>query len=180
MSILDRLKDRIKNPALAEIVKEQNLKDLLIRREFRIPEGYLQREFLDLALDEEIQEIVIILSDGFGSIKGRVKKRFLPAIPFSITFSVHGIEFSSARKQVLLKLEQVAPIDIGWVTKKFVDKIDFLSCSGDLVACDLTKVPRLARLFAYRVKGINPWDFVTLKELTVAEGEIVGRVGVVI
>ena len=49
-----------------------------------------------------------------------------------------------------------------------------------LISRDLTRVPRLAELFAYRVKGINPWDFIALKELSLNEGEIVGRVGVVL
>jgi len=173
--------DRIKNPALAELVKDQNLKELLLKREFRLTQEYLQREFLSLALDEEMTELSIALFDGHGEITGKVKKRLVPfAVKFSATFSLQGVEFSSARKLVLMKLEQVGPVDIDWLTRKFVQGIPFLSCSGDLVTCDLTMVPRLAELFAYRVKGINPWDFVTLKELSLKEGEIVGRVGVVL
>jgi len=44
----------------------------------------------------------------------------------------------------------------------------------------MTRVPKLAELFAYRVKGISAWDFITLKELSLKDGEIVGRVGVVL
>ncbi|HJV64827.1 MAG TPA: hypothetical protein VJ550_03740 [Geomonas sp.] len=173
--------DRIKNPSLAELVKEQNLKELLLKREFRITQGYLQREFLSQALDDELVELSIGLFEGYGDIAGKIKKRLVPfPLPFSATFTLQGMEFSSARKTVLLKLEKVGPVDVDWLTRKFVERVPFLSCTGDLIVCDLTKVPRLAELFAYRVKGLNPWDLVTLKELKLKEGEIVGRVGVVL
>ena len=181
MGLLDKLKEKIKNPALQELVKEQSLKDLLIKREFRFSQGYLQREFMSRAPDDEILEFNLALFDGYGELTGKIKKRLLPfAINFSATFTIQGLEFSSARKTVLLKLEQVGPIDLDWLTKKVVQRIPFLSCSGDLITCDLTRVPRLAELFAYRVKGISPWDFMTLKELSLKEGEVVGRVGVVL
>ena len=179
--VKDRVKERLNDPALAELVKEQSLKDLLVRREFRLSQGYLQREFVNRAIDEEMQELSIALFDGYGEMSGKVKKRLLPfAIPFSATFTVQGMEFSSARKCVLLKLEKVGPIDLDWLTKKVVERIPFLSCMGDLITCDLTRVPRLAELFAYRIKGISIWDFITLKELSLKDGEVVGRVGVVL
>ena len=181
MGIFDRFRDRLKNPALVELVKEQSLKDLLVRRGFRISQSYLQREFLNLAQDEEILEFSVALFDGYGEIIGKMKKRLLPfAIPFSATFTIQGMEFSAARKCIFLKLARVQPIDLDWLTKKVVERIPFLSCMGELLTCDLTRVPRLAELFAYRVKGINPWDFIALKELNLKEGEIVGRVGVVL
>jgi hypothetical protein len=171
MSIFQKIQDRIKNPALAELVKEQNLKDLLIRREFRLSESYLQREFVTPALDDEIPQLSIALFNGYGEITGKMKKRLLPTISFSATFTIQGMEFSSARKCVFLRLEKVAP---------FVERIPFLSCTGNMITCDLTRVPKLAELFAYRVKGISAWDFITLKELSLKDGEIVGRVGVVL
>jgi len=185
MGIFDKVKEkiagRINDPAFLDLVKEQNLKDLLIRREFRVTESYLQREILDKAIDDEILELNIALFDGYGEISGKMKKRLLPfAIPFSATFTIQGMEFSAARKCVFLKLAQVAPIDLDWLTRKVVERIPFLSCMGDLISCDLTRVPRLAELFAYRVKGISIWDFVTLKELGFKRGEIAGRVGVVL
>ena len=181
MGVFDRVRDRLKNPAFVELVKEQSLKDLLVRREFRISQAYLQREFLSSAQDEEIPEFSLALCDGHGEIAGKMKKRLLPfAIPFSATFSIQGVEFGAARKCVYLKLDRVGPIDFDWITRKMVERIPFLSCMGELITCDLTRVPRLAELFAYRVKGINPWDFITLKELSLKEGEIVGRVGVVL
>jgi hypothetical protein len=175
--------DRIKNPSLAELVKDQNVKELLLKREFRITQSYLQREFVSQALDDELVELSLGIFDGYGDIAGKVKKRLVPfAIPFSATFTLQGMEFSSTRKIVMLKLEKVGPVDVAWLTRKFVERVPFLSCTGDLIVCDLTKVPRLAELFAYRVKGLglNPWDLVTLKELSLKEGEIVGRVGVVL
>jgi hypothetical protein len=173
--------ERFKNASFTELVKDQNLKDLLIRREFRITQDYLQREFLDRAIDEELQDLTLTLRDGYGTISGKVKKRLVPfALPFSARFAVHGMEFTSARKNFYLRLEEVGPVDLEWLTRKMVDSIPFLSCMGDLITCDLTKVPRLAELFAYQVRGIKVWDFVTLKEMDIRYGEIVGRVGVVL
>lgn len=184
MSIFDRIgtvKDRLKNPALAELVKEQSLKDLMLKREFHIPESYLQREFVGKALDDELLELSLAIYNGYGEIRGKIKKRLIPfPISFSARFVIQGVEFSAARKAVYLKLEQVEPIDIDWLTKKVVERIPFLNCFGDLIACDLTRVPRLAELFAYRVKGLSVWDFITLKELSLKDGQIVGKVGVVI
>jgi hypothetical protein len=181
MTILDKIKDRIKNPALAELVKEQSLKDLLVKREFHISQSYLQREFFSRAVDPELPELAIRLGEGVGEITGKFKKRLVPfAIPFSATFTIQGVEFTATRKVVTLKLEQVGPIDLDWLTRKVVQRIPSLTMVGDLMACDLSKVPRLAELFGYRVKGINPWDFITLKELAFRDGEITGKVGVVL
>lgn len=179
--IQDTVKDRLRNPAFIELVKEQSLKDLLLKREFHIPESYLQREVIGKALDDEILELSIALYDGYGQIRGKIKKRLLPfPVSFSARFVIQAMEFSTPRKAVYLKLEQVEPIDIDWLTKKVVERIPFLSCFGDLIACDLTRVPRLAELFAHRVKGRSVWDFITLRELSLKDGQIVGRVGVVI
>lgn len=181
MKIFDKLREKLNNPALAELVKEQSLKDLLVKREFHLSQSYLQREFLSRVQDDEILEFSLGLFDGYGEVTGKMKKRLLPfAIPFSATFTIQGMEFSSTRKCVFLKLDQVGPIDLDWLTRKVVERIPFLSCNGNLITCDLTRVPRLAELFAYRVKGINPWDFIAMKELSLKEGEIVGRVGVVL
>jgi len=185
MGIFDSFKEKfagkINDPAFLDLVKEQSLKDLLIRREFRISQAYLQREIISKAMDDEILELNLALFDGYGEISGKMKKRLLPfAIPFSATFTIQGMEFSAARKVVFLKLDQVAPIDLDWLTRKVVERIPFLSCMGDMIACDLTRVPRLAELFAHRVKGISIWDFITLKELGLKQGEIAGRVGVVL
>ena len=181
-SLKDKIKDRISDPAFQDLVKEQSLKDLLTKREFHISQAYLQREILSKAVDDEILELNLALSDGYGEISGKMKKRLIPfAIPFTATFTIQGMEFSGARKIVFLKLDQVGPIDLDWLTRKVVERIPFLSCmGGDMISCDLTRVPRLAELFAYRVKGISIWDFITLKELGLKQGEIVGRVGVVI
>ena len=177
----ERINDRLNDPAFMELVQEQSLKDLLVKRAFRVPQAYLQREFLNKAIDEELLELNLSLYDGYGEISGKMKKRLLPfAIPFSATFTIHGMEFSTARKCVFVKLEQVAPIDLDWLTRKVVERIPFLSCTGDLVVCGLTRVPRLAELFAHRVKGISLWDFITMKEIWLKQGEIVGRVGVVL
>ena len=44
--LTERINDRIRNPALVELVKEQSLRDLLTKRAFRISQGYLQRVLL--------------------------------------------------------------------------------------------------------------------------------------
>jgi hypothetical protein len=186
MSLLDKLTEKLneRNPALAELMKEQSLKELFTKREFRLSQGYLQREFLARALDEEIVELTLTLRDGYGEVTGRMKKRLLPAIPFSATFTIQGMEFSSARKCVLLKLEKLSPLDIDWLTKRVIGHIPFLSYAGEVITCDLTRVPRLAELFSRRIRlgsrELNVWDLVTLRELNLKEGEIVGRVGVVL
>jgi len=178
----EKVSEKIHNPALVELMKEQSLRDLLTKRAFRVSQGYLQREFLSRVLDDEIVEFSIALFDGRGEIAGKMKKRLLPAIPFSATFTIQGTEFSPARKCVWLKLGEVGPVDFDWLTRKVVQHIPFLSCSGDLVTCDLTKIPNLARMFDRRVKGLdlNVWDLITFKELSLKDGEIVGRVGVVL
>lgn len=185
MGIIDKIKgriqDRLNDPAFMGLVQEQSLKDLLVRREFRLPEDYLQREFFDRALDDELVEFKLHIANGYGEVSGRFKKRLVPfAIPFSASFTIEGLEFSQARKCVFLKLGPVSPLDLDWLTKKVVQRMPPLSMMGELLVCDLNRVPRLAELFAHRVKGISIWDYITLKELWLKEGEIGGRVGVVL
>ena len=172
--------DMLKHPALAGLIQDQHLKELLMRREFRLTEEYLHREFVSQAADEEIHNPELKFFDGFGEIRCQVKKRLLPTISFSARFAVHGVEFSNMGKKIHLRVEQVKPFDCDWVTKRFVDKVPFLSFSDGILTCDLTQVPRLAHLFSYQVKGFRVADFVTLKELAIGEGEIVGRLAMVI
>lgn len=185
MGIFDKLQDKVRerlnNPILQELAKEQSLRDLLLKREFRLPETYLQREFVSRALDDEVQELSLALYDGYAEITGKMKKRLIPfPISFSGRLTIQGMEFSPARKVVFLKLDQVAPIDIDWLTKKVVQRIPFFDSLGDLIVCDLMHIPQLAALFSQRVKGYSVWDFITIKELSLKQGEIVGRVGVVL
>jgi hypothetical protein len=185
MGIFDKLQDRVRerlnNPILQELAKEQSLRDLLLKREFRLPEGYIQREFVSRAMDDEILELSLAIYDDYAEITGKVKKRLIPfPISFSGRFTIQGLEFSPARKVVFLKLDQVAPIDIDWITKKVIQRIPFLETTGDLIVCDLMRIPKLAEIFSRRIKGLSVWDFITLKELTLKQGEIVGRVGVVL
>lgn len=185
MGIIDKIKgriqDRLNDPAFMGLVQEQSLRDLLVRREFRIPQEYLQREFLDKALDDELVEFKLTIAHGYGEVSGRFKKRLVPfAIPFSASFTIQGIEFSAARKCVFLKLGPITPLDVDWLTRKVVERIPSLSMMGEVLVCDLNRVPRLAELFAHRVKGISIWDYLTLKELWLKHGEIGGRVGVVL
>jgi hypothetical protein len=176
MSILDRLK----NPALTALIHDQRIKELVTRREFRLTEAYLHQEFISQAADEEIHNPLLKCCDGYAELSCEVKKRFLPAIPFSARFTIHGVEFSSFGKRIYLRVEQVKPLDLEWVTRRMADKVPFLEYGDGLLVCDLTKVPRLANLFACQVKGIKLADFLSLRELAVRDGEVVGRLGVII
>ena len=173
--------DRFKNPALLELVKDQRLKELITRREFRLTEEYLHREILSKAVDDELTELSLKLGAGFAELTGRVKKRLVPfAIPFSARFSLHSIDFTRRGKVVHLRLEELKPLDLDWLTKKLVQNIPFVSYGDGLVTLDLTQVPRLAEFYEYQVKGVRPSDFVVLKELLFCEGELVGRVGLIL
>lgn len=178
--MISNLLNKLKHPALAGLIQDQHLKELLIHREFRLSEEYLHREFISQAADDEIHSPELRFFDGFGEIRCQVKKRLLPAISFSARFTVQGVEFSSMGKRVHLRVEQVKPFDFDWVTRRFVEKVPFLSFSDGLLTCDLTRVPRLANLFSYQIKGFRVADLITLKELTLQDGEIVGRLGMVL
>lgn len=177
MSIFDKLK----NPALLELVRDPRLKDLVTRREFRVSQEELHRELADRAADEELQELRLTVGDGFLDISGRVRKRLIPfAIPFSARFSLHSLDFSPQAKAVHLRLEELKPLDLDRLTRKLTEKVPFLSFADGLVTVHLAKVPRLAGLFACQVGGVRPFDHIVLKELRFLEGEVVGRVGVML
>jgi len=179
MGIFDRLNNTLKNPAFRELMRDQQLKEVVTRREFRVTEEYFQREFVSRAVDEELRGLSLRFRDGYGEIAGEVKKRLLPfAIPFTARFTVQKVAFTSWEKQVYLQVEQVKPLDLDWVTARLVGNIPFLSCRDGVVACDLTRVPRLAEFFGYQFKGMKVADLLTVKELSLREGELVGRLGV--
>lgn len=167
--------------AIFDLVKDPRIRELVTRREFRLTQEYLHEEFLGRLADEELTDLGLKIGEGFAELSGKVKKRLLPfAIPFSARFSIHSIDFSHKRKVVHLKLEELKPLDVDSLTKKLVEQIAFLSFDQGLVTLDLAKVPRLAELFGYNVKGIRPFDFVVLKDLALNPGEVVGRVGVIL
>lgn len=170
--------DKLKSVPFLDLIQDQRLKELVTRREFRLSEEYLHREFLSRAEDAELTELGLKLEEGFATLSGKLKKAPLPfAIPFAARFAVHSVDFSGRGKLVHLKLEEVKPLDLDWVTRKLVGKVPFLSYADRLLACDLTKVPRLAELFACRVRGFYPADYLVLKELSLRKGEVVGRLG---
>jgi len=177
MSIFDKLKSQ----ALLELIRDPRLVDLVVRREFRVTQEEIQREIESRAADEELQELELRVHDGYVELSGRVKKRMVPfAIPFLARFSLHSLEFSLRSKAVHLKLEELKPLDLDWLTKRLVEKIPFLSFADGLVTLHLAQVPRLARLFAYQVKGFRPFDHIVLKDISFRDGEVVGRVGVML
>lgn len=170
--------DKIRNIPFMDVIRDQRLKELLTKREFRLSEEYLQREFLHRAEDEEVSGLSLKLENGFGTISGKVKKRLLPfAVPFSARFSVHAVDFSREGKVVLFKVEEIKPIDSDWITQKLVRNVPFLAYADRVLVCDLERVPKLAEIFSYKVKGIRPLDHFVMKELAFLDGEVVGRLG---
>lgn len=170
--------DKLRNIPFMDMIKDQRLKELLLKREFRLSEEYLQREFLRKAEDDEVSNLSLKLGDGYGTLSGKVKKRLLPfTVPFSARFAVHAVDFSRSGKVVLFKVEEIKPIDSDWLTQKLVRNVPFLAYADRILVCDLERIPRLAEFFSYQVKGVRPLDHVVLKELTFTEGEVVGRLG---
>lgn len=173
--------DMFRNPAFRDLLKDQRLKELLARREFRISEEYIHREFISQAGDDEVRGLALRFRDGFGELSGEVKKRLLPfAVPFAARFTIHGVEFNAMGKRVYLRVEEVKPVDFDWVTRRVVEQVPFLDYRDGLLVCDLERVPRLDALLAHRVGPARVADFFTLRELSLRNGEIVGRLGVVL
>lgn len=175
MSIFETLA----GPRTAAFVKDQNLQDLLAKREFRLTDKYLHEQFISGMDDEEVRELELRFYDGCGEISGKVKKRLLPVtIPFSFRFSLNDLIFTRDERAAYLKVEEVRPLDLDWVTRRVVEKVPFLSWSDGMVVCRLDQVPGLASLMEARVKGMKVVDFVTLRDVRLQEGELIGRVGV--
>jgi hypothetical protein len=178
MSIFDTLKQS----PLMEMMKDPRLRELVTRREFSISREELQREILSQTAGEEgLQDLTVQVGDGFLEISGRVKKRMLPfAIPFSARFSLHSLEFSPRSKTVYLKLEELKPFEVDSLTKKLVEKLPFLTFADGLVTIQLEKVPRLTGLLGCRIGNFRPFDHIVLKQLRFLEGEVTGKVGVLL
>jgi hypothetical protein len=171
----------LKTKAVLELISDPRLKELVTRREFRVSEEELRQELVTRVSDEGIQDLAVSVGEGFLEISGKIKKRLLPfAIPFSARFSLHSLEFSPRNKAVHLKLEELKPLDLDWLTKRLVGKIPFLSSADGLITLHLVKIPRLTGLLTCQVKGFRPFDHIVLKELSFHPGEVVGRVGVML
>jgi hypothetical protein len=173
--------DKISNPLLKQFMQDQNLRELFTKREFRISDDFFQREIAPGEEDDDIRELEIRFHDGYGEITGKVRKRPLPFdIAFSARLTVARVEFTPEAKYLVLKAEEVKPFSLNWVTAKIVGRIPFLTWQEGNIICDLARVPKLAPLFRASVKGINPMDFVTLRDVTFQPGALVGRVKIVI
>lgn len=170
-----------KKDEIVDLIKDPRLRDLIVRREFRLTEEYLHEEVFSKLCDEELTDIAFVVGDGSAQLSGKVKKRLLPfAIHFSARFSIHSVVFSHKKRVVNLKLEELKPLDMDALTRKLVEKIPFLSYADGLVTLDLARVPRLAELFSYEVRGMKPFDFVVLKDVAFCPGEVVGKLGVIL
>lgn len=173
--------EKLQNPLLRQFMQDQNLRELLTKREFRISEEMFRQELAAGGDDDDIKELDVRFHDGFGEISGKVCKKPLPfEIPFSARLTVERVDFTPEGKFLLLKADEVKPFSLDWATAKIIGRVPFLSWRDGIITCDLERVPKLAPLFAREVKGIKPLDFVTLRDVTFQEGALVGRVKLVI
>jgi hypothetical protein len=173
------ISDFFGNAPLWSFIKDQNIREILTKREFRISEEYLHRDFVSRAADEKVRNLSLKIYDGYAEITGRVQQRPLPGfVPFLARFALHGYEFDRNSRKLHLKVKEVKPMGGDLLIGKLAKKIPFLSCEKGVAVCDLMKMPLLCDLFGYHVKGMPVMDFVTLKELRLNEGEIVGKLGV--
>lgn len=176
MSLLHKLK----NPALAAFLRDQQLPELFRRREFRLTEAFLRREIFSQATDDEILSLDLAVHDGFAEVRGMVKKRFLPAIPFSFQVRLAGMEFNALGKRLHLTVDQVKPLDLDWVTRRLVERVPFLAYAEDRIMIDLERIPSLAPSLSYRIRGVRVADYFTLRELSLRPGVVVGRLGLLL
>jgi hypothetical protein len=172
---------KLNNGAFASLIRDQRLKDVVIRREFRISAEYVRAEVIPRLEGEELRELALTFRDGYGELAAKVTRRYLPwAIPVSARFAMEGVTFNPREKKLFIRLEEVRPLDMGWLTRLVVERLPFFTWNRGILSCDLTGIPRLAELFDYRVKGVRVSDYLTIKELMLREGELVGRLGVVL
>ncbi len=105
MGIFDKF-DKLRNPAFLDLIRDQRLKELVTRREFRVTEEYFHRDFVSRAEDDEIRKLTLKFRDGYGELAGEVKKRLIPfAVPFSARFALHGVDFSPQANKIHLRIE---------------------------------------------------------------------------
>ena len=181
LKIFTKISDKIANPLLKQFMQDQNLRDLFTKREFRITEDFFQRELISGGDDDDIRELEVRFHDGYGEITGKVRKKPLPFdIPFSARLSVQRVDFTPEGKELVLKVDEVKPFSLNWVTARIVGRVPFLTWQEGSIICDLARIPKLAPLFSASVKGIHPLNFVTLRDVTFQPGALVGRVKVVL
>lgn len=172
--------DKLQHPLLRQFMQDQNLMDLVAKREFRISEESFRRGLVTGG-DDEIKELDVRFMDGYGEISGKVCKRPLPFdIPFSARLTIERVEFTPEGKHLVLRAEEVKPLSLDWVTAKIIGRVPFLSWQEGSIICDLARVPKLAPIFGTEIKGIRPLDFITLRDVTFQPGAIVGRIKLVI
>ena len=172
--------DILANPLFA-LAKEQDFRDLLTTRRFRITEEFLQGELATLAGDEELSGLSLKLHKGYGELAGKLQKKPIPfAIPFSARFSLAEVQFTPESKHVRLRIDEMKPVNVDWLTERMLAKTDFMDYADGIVSCDLAKVPRLAGFFGLEVKGVRVADYLELRELAFEKGAITGRFGICI
>ncbi len=173
------ISDILGNAPLWDFIKDQNLKDIITRKEFRITEEYLSRELVKHAGNGKVTDLSLKIHDGYAEVTGKVKAWPMPMpVSFLVRFELQGYEFNRAGKSVQLKVDVARPPGGDLLLGKLAEKIVFLTYEKGIASCDLTKVPLLSGLLGYHVKGKPVIDFVMIKELTLNKGEIVGKLGV--
>ncbi len=171
--------DFLVKTALLGFIKDQKIKEIVTKREFRFSEEYLHGELVKRAGARKVNDLSLKIYDGYAQITGRVKQWPMPVpMPFLVRLGVHGTEFSSGSKNVFLRIDEVIPEDGELLIGQLTEKIPCLTYHKGMVVCNLAQVPRLGDLFGYRVKGIQVMDYVTVKELALNKGELVARLGV--
>ncbi len=167
------------NTALLGFIKDQKIREIISKREFRLSEEYLHRELVNRATHEKVSDLALAIYDGYARITGKVKQWPVTVpVPFMVRFAVHGVHFSPDSKNVFLRVEEVRPHGGDLLLGKLSGRIPFITYEKGIVACDLTQVPQLGELFGYRVKGVKVMDYVTVREIELNEGELVARLGV--
>lgn len=166
---------------LFALAKEQDFRDLLTSRRFRITEEFLQGELASMAAGEDLSGLSLTLHKGYGELAGKLQKKPIPfAIPFSARFSLAEVQFTPECKHVRLRIDDMKPVNVDWLTERMLANTPFLGYADGIVSCDLAKVPRLASFFSLEVKGVRVADYLDLRELCFEKGAITGRFGICI
>ncbi len=173
------ISDILGNAPLWDFIKDQNLREIITRKEFRVTEEYLNRELVTRVGSDKVKELSLKIYDGHAEVTGKLKQWPMPmSVPFLVRFELLGFEFNRNSRFVRLKVDLARPAGGDFFIGKLAEKIAFLTYEKGIATCDLAKVPLLSGLFGYHLKGTPVIDFVTIKELTLNKGEIVGKLGV--
>ncbi len=139
MSIFDKLKQS----GMADLIRDQQMKELLTRGEFRIHRGVRPPRIPRHGCRRRYpRSLPPLLRRPRRTVRHR-EKRLLPAISFATRFGIQGVEFGRMGKRIYLQLQEVRPLDLDWVNERIIGRVPFLDYHGSLIACDLPASPAL-------------------------------------